>query len=220
MLATRRFLVLSALVTGALALAACSPSAPAPNSETPANQAAPAATVAAPTTTPPVVPTEPVSNGTASIAHAVLEPTQGNTAAGALTLHAEPNGVRISGQISGLQPDSEHGFHVHANGDCSAPDASSAGGHFDPAAQPHGHADSGPHHAGDMSNLRANAQGVAEVNVLVHDASLEAGNDNNVVGRALIVHADADDYYSQPAGNAGPRIACGVITADSNADLH
>jgi Cu-Zn family superoxide dismutase len=122
------------------------------------------------------------------------------------------NAVHIAGEIGGLAPGSSHGFHIHEKGDCSAADASSAGGHFNPAGNPHGRMDDGPHHAGDIDNIVANAQGVARVNMHVPGVTLGTGAANDVAGRAIVVHADPDDYASQPAGNAGKRVACAVIT--------
>jgi Cu-Zn family superoxide dismutase len=148
---------------------------------------------------------------TAAIAHVDLQPTEGNTAMGNLELRVENDAVRISGRLSGLAPDTDHGFHVHETGDCSAPDASSAGPHFNPASQPHGNPETGPHHAGDIPNQRSDASGNADVNVLVRGIELGTGGATDVVGRALIVHAKADDYTSQPSGDSGARIACGVI---------
>lgn len=198
-------IALSALVAAALGLAACSsPSAP------------PAATDAANPGTVAMAGTAALAGAAAPTvgeAQVVLEPTEGHEANGTLTLRAESDGVRITGELAGLKPDSEHGFHVHENGDCSAADATSAGGHFNPAGQAHGSMGADPHHAGDMPNQKANAQGVAEVDMLVHDISLAPGNAHDVIGRALIVHEQPDDYQSQPSGNAGARIACGVITA-------
>ncbi|HET6587006.1 MAG TPA: superoxide dismutase family protein [Oleiagrimonas sp.] len=147
-------------------------------------------------------------------AHATLKATSNSHVSGTLQLVATDNGVHITGQVRGLQPDSDHGFHIHANGDCSAADAKSAGGHFNPANAPHGHPDFGPRHAGDMPNQHANADGVATVDVTAHDIELGTGSDIDVLGGAIIVHAKPDDYTSQPSGAAGARIACGVITAD------
>ena len=123
-----------------------------------------------------------------------------------------PNAVHIAGEVGGLEPNSEHGFHVHETGDCSAADASSAGGHFNPGGQPHGRMDHGAHHAGDIDNIVADGEGVARVNMHVPGLTLGSGAANDVAGRAIIVHADPDDYTSQPSGNAGKRVACGVIT--------
>jgi Cu-Zn family superoxide dismutase len=145
-------------------------------------------------------------------AGAELKPTQGNSVTGTLSLVAEKNGVRIAGLIKGLKAGAEQGFHIHEKGDCSAPDASSAGGHFNPTSQPHGNPKkSGPKHVGDMVNLHADAQGVANVEMLIEGATLQSGKPNDVAGKAIVVHQKQDDYISQPAGNSGDRVACGVI---------
>ncbi len=210
----RTSIAFSVLTSVALALMACGSSPPPP---APANGAAPENTVANVTTAAPMAAASVDSSQNARRAQVVLKPTKGHTAAGTMTLRAEADGVRISGELTGLKPGSEHGFHIHENGNCSAPDATSAGGHFNPAGQSHGSMDTGAHHAGDMPNQRANAEGMVDVNASVSDISLDAGSDENVIGRALVVHQQPDDYKSQPAGNAGPRIACGVITSDGNA---
>jgi Cu-Zn family superoxide dismutase len=150
----------------------------------------------------------------ATHAHAVLASSSGSHVQGRLSFVGTDQGVHVTGRISGLQPGSTHGFHIHQNGDCSAPDATSAGGHFNPAQQPHGDAGKGPHHAGDIPNQQADASGVATVDVVVRGVQLGTGSDTDVLGRAVIVHAKPDDYTSQPSGNAGARIACGVITRD------
>jgi Cu-Zn family superoxide dismutase len=143
-----------------------------------------------------------------AVASAQVAPTQGNTAAGSLTLTAEDGGVRLTGVIQGLAPNGEFGFHIHEKGDCSAPDATSAGAHFNPAGTEHGN------HGGDMSNVKSDAQGVAQVDARANGVTLGDGSETDVLGRAVVVHEKADDYTSQPAGNAGSRIACGVITAE------
>lgn len=139
-----------------------------------------------------------------------LSPTSGHQAQGSATFTARPSGVRIAGEVRGLRPNSAHGFHVHEKGDCSAPDATSAGGHFNPTGSPHGHPARPPHHAGDLPNLQANANGVARFDFVASGLSLTGPT--GVLGRGLVVHQQADDYRSQPAGDSGPRIACGVIT--------
>jgi len=143
--------------------------------------------------------------------HATLTPTQDNLANGSLEIVPEGGGVLITGSVAGLKPSMDHGFHIHEKGDCSSPDASSAGEHFNPTSQPHGNPVTPPHHAGDMTNLRADEQGNAVVDVRVEGVTLGDGGPNDVAGRAVIVHAQADDYMSQPSGNSGGRIACGVI---------
>ena len=140
-----------------------------------------------------------------------LKATQGNRAAGNLELSPDNHGLRIAGTITGLKADAEHGFHVHQNGDCSAPDASSAGAHFNPENVAHGNPAGEAHHAGDMPNIKADAKGSASVDMHIMGLTLGDGGANDVVNKALVVHADPDDYATDPAGNAGARIACGVI---------
>ena len=145
-------------------------------------------------------------------ANAPLKPTQGHSVRGNLSLNSDRGGVGIAGMIEGLQPGAEHGFHIHEKGDCSAPDASSAGGHFNPTKQPHGNPNAkGTRHLGDMVNLRADDKGVAKVNVFIDGATLHTSEPTNLVGKAIVVHQKPDDYSSQPSGNSGDRVACGVI---------
>jgi Cu-Zn family superoxide dismutase len=144
-------------------------------------------------------------------AAAELRPTQGNNVSGTLSLTPDKEGVHVVGSIKGLKPNGEHGFHVHEKGDCSAPDASSAGAHFNPGGQPHGNPNAGPHHLGDAPNVRANADGTADVDVHISAATLRTGRADDIFGRAIVVHEKPDDYKSQPAGNSGNRVACGVI---------
>lgn len=142
-----------------------------------------------------------------------MAPASGSLVSGRLqVMTMGANALHIAGDIGGLEPGSSHGFHIHEHGDCSAADATSAGGHFNPTGSAHGRMDDGPHHGGDIDNIVANAQGVARVNVHIPGLTLGSGAANDVAGRAIIVHADPDDYASQPSGNAGKRVACGVIT--------
>lgn len=151
------------------------------------------------------------SMGNDPSASAELQPTQGSTVTGKVNFLQHQHGmVKISGQVSGLKPNSEHGFHIHETGDCSSPDGSSAGGHFNPGNAPHGKHDHSPQHAGDLLSLRSNANGMAIVQYETAQISVGSGS-NNIVGRALIVHADPDDFTTQPTGNAGARLACAVI---------
>lgn len=161
--------------------------------------------------TPPPVSAGPKPVSTASSATVVLASASGSLVSGKLTLRPMGDGVHLTGEIGGLTPNSTHAIHIHEKGDCSAADASSAGGHFNPAAQPHGQVDHGAHHAGDMDNLVANADGVAKVDAHASGVTLGGGAPNDVAGRAVIVHASPDDYKTQPTGNAGARLACGVI---------
>lgn len=151
------------------------------------------------------------SSSTLSAATANLSAASGSLASGQLKLMPMGGGVHITGTIGGLNANGTHAFHIHEKGDCSAADASSAGGHFNPAGQPHGRASNPQHHAGDSDNLVANADGSATVNAHFNGVVLGGGAANDVVGKAIVVHADPDDYTSQPSGNAGSRIACGVI---------
>jgi Cu-Zn family superoxide dismutase len=141
---------------------------------------------------------------------AKLAPTKGNSVSGTVTFEQRGSAVRVSGTISGLKPGAEHGFHVHDKGDCSSGDGMSAGGHFNPLATSHGHYGAAEHHAGDMPSLRADAGGNAAFSFEASGIAVGSGA-TDIVGRGLIVHRDPDDYKSQPAGNAGPRLACAVI---------
>ncbi len=147
----------------------------------------------------------------APTATATLSPRSGSSVSGSLRFVEQSGGLRVTGEVRGLTPNAEHGFHVHDKGDCSSADASSAGGHFNPGGMAHGHAGMPPHHAGDMPNLRADGNGVARVDTVVRDLTLSAGK-SSVLDRGVVVHRDPDDYRSQPAGNSGARVACGVIT--------
>jgi len=160
---------------------------------------------------PPPAPPAPPVRSTAQMAEANVSPASASLVSGRLALVPEGSGVRISGVIGGLPRSRQAAFHVHERGDCSAMDASSAGAHFDPTHAKHGRSGHGPHHAGDMDNLLADDKGVANVNVLLPQVTLGGGAANDIAGRALVIHAGADDYRSQPAGNAGARVACGVI---------
>lgn len=146
----------------------------------------------------------------APVADAVLVARSGSAVTGVITLRETRRGVQLRGEVRGLQPNSEHGFHIHEKGDCSAPDAMSAGPHFNPDNAAHGRHGQGEHHAGDLPNLRADARGVARVDQLIADVTLSPGP-RSAAGRSLIVHRDPDDYVTQPTGNSGPRIACAVI---------
>jgi Cu-Zn family superoxide dismutase len=144
-------------------------------------------------------------------ATATLESTKGSTTAGTVTFVERMGKVVVVADVRGLAPGREHGFHVHEKGDCSSGDGMSAGGHFNPDAKPHG-PQSGPHHAGDMPSLTADANGNAKASFMLDDVTVAPGP-RSVVGRGLIVHKDPDDYKTQPTGNAGARLACAVIRA-------
>lgn len=143
-------------------------------------------------------------------ATANLQPTKGNKAAGTADFYQVGGKVRVVANVSGLTPGREHGFHVHDAGDCSSGDGMSAKGHFNPQGKPHGHPQSSERHAGDMPALRADASGNAKLDTELDIMTVTPGP-ASVVGRGLIVHADPDDYTTQPTGNAGARLACAVI---------
>ncbi|TMH12259.1 MAG: superoxide dismutase family protein [Betaproteobacteria bacterium] len=142
-------------------------------------------------------------------ATAVLEPTKGNTAAGTVTFQQRGDRVMVTTKVTGLKPNQEHGMHAHEKGDCSSGDGMSTGGHFNPNGKPHGPQES-EHHAGDMPALKADANGNANASFELSGVTVGSGS-AVLVGRGLIVHAAPDDYKTQPTGNSGARIACGVI---------
>ena len=144
------------------------------------------------------------------VALAELQPTAGQTVQGSVWLVQERSHVAVHARVKGLKPGSEHGFHIHEKGDCSD-NGNAAGGHFNPGGKPHGGVH-GPHHLGDMPSLKADAGGEAEYAYDIPGVLL-SGGEADLMGKAVIVHANPDDYTSQPSGNAGARIACGVILA-------
>jgi len=138
----------------------------------------------------------------------LLYPTEGNEVSGTVTFTSTPDGVTVTADIFGLTP-GKHGFHIHEFGDCSAADGTSAGGHFNPDRTSHG----GPHdqirHEGDLGNLEADETGRARLSFV--DPTLSLSGSHTIIGYSIIVHAQEDDLVSQPTGNAGARVACGVI---------
>lgn len=194
----------------ALGLSACNKPAETTADATPAAETAPAETAPA-ADAPPAMTSEAHANHGAV---AELAATQGNTVKGNVTFSVVDGKVHVKGDVSGLKPNTEHGFHIHEKGDCSAPDGASAGGHFNPGKEDHGNVATTPHHGGDMPNIKADAQGNAVVDADVStNVNIGKGDDFDIIGRGLIVHADADDYKTQPTGNAGARLACAVIKA-------
>lgn len=144
-------------------------------------------------------------------ATAQLQPTQGSKTVGEATFEDLGNDkVHLAVIVHHLKPNGEHGFHIHEAGDCSSGDGMSARGHFNPLGKSHGSAASAEHHAGDLPSLKADKNGVAKLDTTVSGISVAPGP-TSIVGRGLIVHADPDDYKTQPTGNSGARLACGVI---------
>jgi superoxide dismutase, Cu-Zn family len=143
-----------------------------------------------------------------------LKPTQGNHVTGKVQFFQKKGFVLVKARIEGLTP-GKHGFHIHEAGDCSAPDASSAKGHFNPGKHHHGGPYAHERHAGDLGNLKANSKGVADYERKYK--TMRLSGDNSIVGKAIIVHEKEDDFKTQPSGNAGARVACGVIEAKEEA---
>ncbi|MEY5099828.1 MAG: hypothetical protein RJA36_2547 [Pseudomonadota bacterium] len=145
------------------------------------------------------------------LAQAQLQPRSYSRVSGSVSFAPRGDAVLVVAHVTDLTP-GEHGFHIHEGGDCSAEDASSAKGHFNPGGMMHGHPRqaSQERHVGDLPNLVADSNGVAVYRQEVKGLQLDAGP-NGILGRSVVVHAAADDYHSQPAGNSGRRVACGVI---------
>ena len=147
---------------------------------------------------------------------AVLTPTEGNDVTGTVTFTETDGKVTVEAKVMGLKPNSEHGFHIHEFGDISAADGKSAGGHYNPEGHDHALPETETRHAGDLGNLEADADGNATLKITVDNINLVEGKDP-IIGRGLIVHADPDDG-GQPTGNAGARIAMGVIGVENTGD--
>ncbi len=147
------------------------------------------------------------------IAVANMSPTLGNKAQGTVTFIKKGDQLLVDARLTGLPPGA-HGFHIHEKGDCSAPDGMSAGGHFNPTGHAHGGPMSNERHVGDLGNITADANGKAELQLTISTSEVDVSKmgPGSIVGKGLIVHADPDDYKTQPTGNAGKRLACGVIT--------
>jgi len=142
-------------------------------------------------------------------ATATIEARSGSRISGTATFEEMRDHVQVTVEIAGAAP-GEHGVHIHEKGDCSAPDAASAGPHFNPGKAAHGGPGASAHHAGDFGNITAGPDGKGTLTVMTHDLTLKAGP-RSVMGRAIVIHEKPDDLQSQPAGNSGPRIGCGVI---------
>lgn len=140
---------------------------------------------------------------------AELKPTKGSKAFGEVTFEQAGNKVRLIANVQGLKAGQQHGFHIHEVGDCGGDDGMRTKGHFDPHGKPHGQPGSGSH-AGDLPALSAGTDGRARLDVELGGLTISPGA-ASIVGRGLIVHADPDDFKTQPTGNSGARIACGVI---------
>jgi len=143
-------------------------------------------------------------------ASANLQPTKGSTVRGTVSFVQVGSKVRVSARVAGLAPNGEFGFHIHEAGDCSSGDGMSTKGHFNPYGKPHAHAGTAERHAGDLPSLKSDGGGNASMTADLDIITVAPGQ-ASVVGRGLIVHAQPDDYKTQPTGNAGARSACAVI---------
>jgi Cu-Zn family superoxide dismutase len=141
---------------------------------------------------------------------AVINPASGSNCKGTVRFIQDGTMVKVIADLEGLTPGGKHGFHVHEFGDCTAPDATSAGSHYDAeGTKHHGRPEDTMKHSGDLGNIEADAGGKAHYEVTIQGVSI-AGDHAPIIGRGVIVHAKADDF-GQPVGNAGGRIGCGVI---------
>lgn len=155
----------------------------------------------------------PAPEPTPKTAMAKLEPASKSKVTGTITFKQTDDGVEATATLEGLKP-GEHAWHVHEKGDCSAPDATSAGGHFNPENHKHGAPDAAEHHAGDFGNLTAGKDGKATATITIKGVTLDPAAPTSLVGKGFIVHEKKDDFKTQPTGNAGGRVACGVIKLD------
>lgn len=152
-----------------------------------------------------------VDTATVTEAKAEVHSSSGSKVKGVVTFtQVDGGGVKIVADFEGLTP-GKHGFHIHEKGDCSAHDGSSAGGHFNPTNQPHGGPDSEKRHAGDLGNVKADESGKAHYERI--DTVISLNGDQSIVEKSIVIHQDPDDYTTQPTGNSGARIGCGVIQA-------
>ena len=155
---------------------------------------------------PVVIPSTP----SAKQAIAVIASASGSIVTGTVLFTQNDDQVTVTIDIQNASP-GLHGVHIHENGDCSAPDGSSAGGHWNPTDVAHGQWGVGEFHLGDIGNITVGEDGMGSIELTTDLWEIGTGSDVDVVGKSLIVHADADDFVSQPSGNAGARIGCGVI---------
>jgi superoxide dismutase, Cu-Zn family len=150
----------------------------------------------------------------APAATATLQGAPGDDIAGTVTFHSTADGVHIVAEVTGVDGAGRHGFHVHENGQCDHEGEkhfTSAGGHFNPTGAEHACPPTDPRHAGDLGNIEVGANGSARMEMTSNELSLTGPN--SVIGKAIILHANEDDCKTQPTGNAGDRLACGVVTA-------
>jgi superoxide dismutase, Cu-Zn family len=154
-------------------------------------------------------PTQTMPAGKAS---AAIEARSGSSLSGTADFMMQGGKMMITVNLKGAPP-GQHAVHIHEKGDCSAPDASSAGGHFNPGGHQHGSPDAPEHHAGDFGNITIGEDGTGSM--MIQSSELSMSGPNSVVGHAIVIHEKVDDFVTQPSGNAGGRIGCGVIQSGS-----
>ena len=152
-----------------------------------------------------ILSTEPTEQ-----AHAMIDALGDSGVTGIVVFTQNGDQITLTAEIHGASP-GLHGFHIHANGDCSAPDGTSAGGHWNPTDVGHGKWGEDEFHLGDIGNINVGADGTGRITLTTDLWEIGTGSDIDVVGKGIILHADADDFVSQPSGAAGARIGCGVI---------
>jgi Cu-Zn family superoxide dismutase len=168
-----------------------------------ADRSAPTPPPAAPAATAPPAADVPAATAT-------LEGRSGSTLTGSARFTSDGATVTLTLQVEGAPPGS-HAVHLHETGDCSAPDASSAGAHWNPTREDHGQWGHAPHHLGDIGNLSVGTDGTGTLVLTTDRWSVGTGDTGDLLGRAVIVHEKPDDFATQPTGAAGGRIGCGVV---------
>jgi len=197
-------ILLSLIVTTAAACGGSKKPEPTPPPP-PVEEAKPAEPATPPEPPAPPPPKEATATLTAT-------PKSKSKVTGSITFKEVEGGVEVTANVEGLKA-GDHGWHVHETGDCSAPDGASAGGHFNPDAHKHGGPEGEMHHAGDFGNLTAGKDGKATATFTMKGITLGEGA-SSIAGKGFIVHAKKDDLKTDPSGNSGDRIACGVITVN------
>lgn len=207
----KRITILSAILASALALGACGSSQESSSDES--DMSSSSATAMHDAEHEAAHAAHAAEAAMQESATAVVRATSGHQIEGVVHFEQVADGVRVRATLHNLMPNSTHGFHIHEVGDCSAPDGTSAGGHYNPEGHDHGGPDSADRHAGDLGNIESDSGGNATLDMTVSNVTLH-GAMNPIVGRSVIVHEGNDDLVSQPTGAAGARIGCGVIELD------
>lgn len=155
--------------------------------------------------------TTPVAETQSSVTKAVsdLHSVKFKSLKGMITIEELEKELKITADVSGLRPNSKLGFHIHENGVCEGPEYKTAGEHFNPHNQKHGRPEGKTRHMGDMGNLETNAEGVAKKVILL--PKMQPHDMKELIGKSILIHAKKDDLKSQPSGNSGERVACGLI---------